>query len=148
MIINKVLSPYEDISFKACPTGDGFVPEFALDDNDELVETGKHSLYDEIQSHRDECTLETLLARALNGDANALNQRQGFYADISNAPQTLSEVSRHLEDVSKLKEEVPADILSALEKADTSEAVSKIQSDFLAYLMKRQEELKGGNKDE
>ncbi len=63
MKISKVLSPYEDITFEACPTGDGFVPEFALDESGELVETGKHSLYDEIQSHKDECTLETLLAR-------------------------------------------------------------------------------------
>lgn len=147
MIISKVFSPYEDIPFKACATGDGFVSEFALDESGELVYTGKHSLYDEIQSHKDECTLETLLARALNGDPNALNQRQGFYGDISNAPSSIVDVSRHLDDVNKLKEEVPADILSALEKADTSEAVSKVQSDFLAYLMKKQEELKGGNNE-
>lgn len=147
MIISKVLSPYEDIPFKACPTGDGLVSEFALDENGELVETGKHSLYDEIQTHKDECTLETLLARALNGDINALNQKQGFYGDITNAPSSMIDVSRHLDDINKLKDEVPADILSALEKAETSEAVSKVQSDFLAYLMKKQEELKGGNNE-
>lgn len=148
MKISKVLSPYEDMSFSSTPTGNGVVSEYALNEDGELVETGKHSLYDEIQSHKDECTLETLLARALNGDPNALNQRQGFYGDISNAPQCLSDVSRHLDDVNKLKVQVPSDILSALEKADTSEALSKVQSDFLAYLMKKQEELKGGNKDE
>lgn len=148
MKISKVLSPYDDCPFEACPTGDGYVSEYALDENGELVETGRHSLYDEIQSHKDECTLETLLSRALNGDPNALNQRQGFYGDISNAPQSLSEVSRHLDDVNNLKSQVPSDILSALEKADTSEALSKVQSDFLSYLMKKQEELKGGKKDE
>lgn len=147
MIISKVLSPYEDMFFKASPTGDGLVSEFALDDNGDLVETGKHSLYDDIQSHKDECTLETLLARALNGDANALNQKQCFYGDITNAPLSIVDVSRHLDDANKLREQVPADILRALEKADTSEAVSKVQSDFLAFLMKKQEELKGGNNE-
>lgn len=148
MIISKVFSPYEDIPFKACPTGDGFVSEFSLDESGELVEIGKHSLYDEIQSHKDECTLETLLARALNGDVNALNKKQGFYGDISNAPSSMADVSRQLEGANKLREHVPDDILSALEKADTSEAVTKVQSDFLAYLMKKQEELKGGNINE
>lgn len=147
MIISKVLSPYDDIAFQACPTGDGFIPEFALDENGELVETGKHSLYDEIQSHKDECTLETLLSRALNGDPNALNQRQGVYADITNAPTSLVDASRQLDNVNELKKQVPSDILSALEKADTPEAVSKVQADFLAFLEK-QKELKGGNKDE
>ena len=148
MIINKVLSPYEDMSFKACPTGDGYVSEFALDENGDLVETGKHSLYDEIQSHKDECTLETLLSRALNGDPNALNQRQGVFADITNAPTSLVEASRHLDDVNELKKQVPSDILSALEKAETPEAVSKVQADFLAFLEKQKELKFGGNKDE
>ena len=148
MIINKVLSPYDDMSFKACPTGDGYVSEFALDENGELVEIGKHSLYDEIQTHKDECTLETLLARALNGDPNALNQRQGVFADITNAPTSLVEVSRHLDDVNELKKQVPSDILSALEKAETSEAVSKVQADFLAFLEMQKEVKQGGKKDE
>lgn len=148
MIINKVLSPYEDFCFPATPTGIGFVSVFALDENGELVETGKHSLYDEIQSHKDECTLETLLARALNGDPNALNQRQGVYADITNAPTSLVDASRHLDDVNDLKKHVPSDILSSLEKADTSEAVSKVQADFLAFLEKQKEVKQGGNKDE
>lgn len=148
MIINKVFSPYDDIAFEACPTGDGLVSEFALDENGELVETGKHSLYDEIQSHKDECTLETLLSRALNGDSNALNQRQGVYADITNAPSSLVDASRHLDDVNELKKQVPSDILSALEKAETPEAVSKVQADFLAFLEKQKELKSGGNKDE
>ena len=147
MVIIKVFSPYEIIDFKPSPTGDGFVPEFALDEKGELVETGKHSLYYEIQSHKDECTLETLLSRALNGDPNALNQRQGFYGDITNAPQTLSDVSRQLDDVNELKKQVPSDILSALEKAETSEAISKVQADFLAFLEKQKELKQGGNNE-
>ena len=147
MFVVKVVSPFEEIEFKSSPTGDGFVPEFAFNEKGELVETGKHSLYDEIQSHKDECTLETLLSRALNGDPNALNQRQGFYGDITNAPQTLSDVSRQLDDVNELKKQVPSDILSALEKAETSEAVSKVQADFLAFLEKQKELKQGGNNE-
>ena len=131
MLIVKVFSPFEEIDFAPSPTGDGFVPEFAFDDNGELVETGKHSLYMEIQSHREECTVETLLARALNGDLSALNKREGFYGDITCAPTSITEISRHLDDVNELKQQVPSDILSSLEKAETSEAVSKVQADFL-----------------
>lgn len=148
MIINKVFSPFEDISFKPCPTGDGLISEFAFDDNGELVETGKHSLYDEIQCHIDECTIETLLARALNGDPNALNRRQGVYADITKSPTSMVEVSRYLDDANELKKQVPADILSALEKAETSEAVSKVQADFLAFLVEKQKELNNGGNNE
>lgn len=147
MLIDKVLSPFEEIEFKSSPTGDGLVPEFAFDEKGELVETGKHSLYMEIQSHRDECTVETLLARAMNGDLSALNKREGFYGDITSAPSSLSEVSRHLDDVNELKKQVPADILSALEKAETSEAVSKVQADFLAFLEKQKELKQGGNNE-
>uniref|UniRef100_A0AAU8B3K9 Internal scaffolding protein n=1 Tax=Dulem virus 135 TaxID=3145612 RepID=A0AAU8B3K9_9VIRU len=147
MLIVKVFSPFEEIDFKSSPTGDGLVPEFALDEKGELVETGKHSLYMEIQSHRDECTVETLLARAMNGDLTALNKRDGFYGDITSVPTSISEVSRHLDDFNELKKQVPSDILSALEKAETSEAVSKVQADFLAFLEK-QKELKQGGKNE
>lgn len=147
MIILKVFSPFEDISFSPSPTGDGFVIEYSLDEHGELVETGKHSLYDEIQCHKDECTLETLLSRALNGDPTALHQREGVYADITHSPTSIVDISRQLDDVNVLKKEVPDDILQALEKADTSEAVSKVQADFLAFLIKKQEEFKGG-KDE
>lgn len=148
MLIVKVFSPFDEIEFKPSPTGDGLVPEFAFDDNGELVETGKHSLYMEIQSHRDECTVETLLARALNGDLSALNKRQGFYGDITSAPTSITEISRHLDSVNELKKQVPSDILSALEKADTSEAVSKVQADFLAFLVEKQKELKNGGNNE
>ena len=37
------------------------------------------------------CDLKNLVKRVQNGDPYALNQRRGFFADMSRAPKTLSE---------------------------------------------------------
>ena len=56
-----------------------------------LKHVGTHDIYEEIQSYADECRIENIIARAAAGDPTALNQRQGYYADITEAPQSLAE---------------------------------------------------------
>lgn len=61
------------------------------DGNIVLEESGSENLYDYIQSHRDSCDINVLLARYNNGDVSALNQRQGSYGDFTQFPKTFAE---------------------------------------------------------
>lgn len=78
---------------------------------------GEHDIYEEIQSYAEECKIENILARAAAGDVNALNQRQGFYADISEMPKNLAEAQNSILKLSKGFEALPAEIR---EKFDNS----------------------------
>ena len=56
-----------------------------------LKQVGTHDIYEEIQSYYEETKIENIIARASAGDMNALNQRMGFYADITKSPANLAE---------------------------------------------------------
>lgn len=48
--------------------------------------------YAKIQSYKDQCLIENIIRRCVNGDASALNQVQGFYGDVSGMPTSLPEM--------------------------------------------------------
>lgn len=78
---------------------------------------GEHDIYEEIQSYAEECKIENILARAAAGDVNALNQRQGFYEDITNSPKNLAEAQNAILKLKQGFEELPPEIR---EKFDNS----------------------------
>lgn len=57
----------------------------------ELVETGKTNVYEYIQSFKDECSLDKILARA-SADPSVLQARQGVFVDSTGLPRTLAEL--------------------------------------------------------
>ena len=59
-----------------------------------LEKKGEENLYDYIQSFRDSVDLNVILARFTNGDVEALNKAQGFYADVTDFPKKCSRLSR------------------------------------------------------
>lgn len=58
----------------------------------EIKEKGKESLYDYIQSNRDTCDLNLLVARFNNGELDALSKVQGAYGDFTQFPKTYAEL--------------------------------------------------------
>lgn len=56
-----------------------------------LEEKGREDLYGYIQSFKDSVDIHVLLARFKNGDVEALNKVQGFYADITGMPTTFAD---------------------------------------------------------
>lgn len=78
---------------------------------------GTHDIYEQIQSYAEECKIENILARAAAGDPNILNQRQGFYADITNTPKDLKEAQDSILKLSNGFYQLPAEIR---EKFDNS----------------------------
>ena len=61
-----------------------------------LHKTGEKNIWEEIQSYKDECDIGNIIARAAAGDLNALNQRKGVYADITNTPRDLAEAQNNI----------------------------------------------------
>lgn len=88
-----VYSAFNPAPTVSAPSGDSLWPEYGLvreDDSDsvsgkrEVVGvTGHTDMYAVIQSHRDETSVSSLLARFLRGDTQALDQRKGVFADLS-----------------------------------------------------------------
>lgn len=79
--------------------------------------TGTHDIYESIQSYAEECKIENILARAAAGDEDILNQRQGFYADITDTPRNLAEAQKAILKLKQGFDELPAEIR---EKFDNS----------------------------
>lgn len=81
---------------------------------------GTHDIYQEIQSYAEECKIENIIARAAAGDPNALNQRQGIFADITDTPSSLAEaqnmILRLSSDFDKLPTEIRAKFDNSKEK--------------------------------
>jgi hypothetical protein len=62
------------------------------DDGNITLELDKeHNLYEEIQSHRASVDMAVIVNRYMNGDPSVLSHIQGFYADITDAPQSMHE---------------------------------------------------------
>lgn len=80
------------------------------DHNITLELDGEHNLYEEIQSHRASVDMAVIVNRYMNGDPSVLSRIQGFYADITDAPQSMHEaifIMRKAENDFKL---LPAEI--------------------------------------
>lgn len=82
--------------------------------------TGTKNIYDEIQSYADECDIKLIVARAAAGDTEALNQRQGMYADITDTPKTLAEAQNMIIKLSNEFDALPPEIRA---KFDNSKEV-------------------------
>lgn len=85
-------------------------PIYTADDDGYPVETGIVNLYDEIQSHRQSVELSTLLQRYAQGDATALNNIQGVYADVVDMPSTYSELFERVRDAENSFNALPEDV--------------------------------------
>ena len=75
-----------------------------------LKESGKENLQEYIDSFASECDINVLIARFVNGDINALNQRQGFYGDFTQMPKTYAEFLQVQIDSKKYFDALPVDI--------------------------------------
>lgn len=90
---NKFRTQFERKRVNSNP-GSRFVTKFKpfYDDNGafELVEDGKIDVYEQIQSFKESTTIQNIIARFQNGDADALNQRLPYFLDVSEMPNSLA----------------------------------------------------------
>lgn len=82
-----------DGNFPSSPSGEKIEKVYQYDaKNHELIEVGTRDINEDINSHFEHSDLNHIIARFENGDTNALNARQGHYADISEAPNNIHEL--------------------------------------------------------
>lgn len=68
-----------------------------------------------IQSHKEECMIENIIRRAVEGDYNALNTMHGIYTDITNCPSSIAEAQQYIIDAKNRFDKLPKDIKSKFE---------------------------------
>lgn len=82
-----------------------------------LEKKGEENLYDYIQSFRDSVDLNVILARFSNGDVEALNKAQGFYADVTDFPKNMADALNRINQAEEMFKSLP---LETRQKFDCS----------------------------
>lgn len=72
-----------------------------------LEKNGEENLYDYIQSFRDSVDLNVILARFSNGDVEALNKAQGFYADVTDFPKNMADALNRINQAEEMFKSLP-----------------------------------------
>ena len=60
-----------------------YTPNISPDGHIDLIQSGEHNLYAEIQSHKDSVDINVILERFVAGDLDALNRRPAMYLEVS-----------------------------------------------------------------
>lgn len=97
-----------------CPVGDGqrdlFEERVDEKGNRYLAVVGRESIKDFIQASKEGTEISTILKRfSRTGDISILQQRPGFYCDITNLPSNLMEAQNHLIKLQKSFDHLPSD---------------------------------------
>lgn len=83
----------------------------SVDGKKELVKTDrKTSVYDLIQSHKDETDLNIIIARFLNGDTEIVNRAPGLYADFTLMPKTYAELYARIQECENIFNKLPVKV--------------------------------------
>lgn len=98
------------------PKGSRMQPVYSLTENKETGErlvcrTGEHDLFADVQESRASCDIRELIKRFEAGDEDALDQRKGVYADLTDlSGLTLNEVYSLIGDLRTRFEAAPLDL--------------------------------------
>lgn len=74
------------------PEVQDYVPEYDDKGDWHLIESGKHSLYNEIQSHKDSVDINKILRRFEAGELDVLDRVHGAYGDFTDVPTNFAEL--------------------------------------------------------
>lgn len=79
---------------KNTPTGEKYqmehTPHMGLDGKRKLIKDNPKPIYEMIQASREQCEIERIVKRAMEGDLSVLNAMEGQYIDITGAPKSLA----------------------------------------------------------
>lgn len=107
-----------------------------------LVEDGIVDVYEQIQSFKESCNIESIIKRVSSGEIDLLNINPGIYTDVAAIPEDLISSYKAFDRASEYYRNLPADIRSkfggfeAFLESFAYGAVVTTKSDF------------GGNDDE
>lgn len=86
------------------------VPEIDKYGNVEIKSNGDIDLYAQIQSWRDECDINILMAKFTNGDKTALMQRAGAYLDLADIPDNFNDILNLTTKAGALFDSLPVEV--------------------------------------
>lgn len=105
-------------SYKA-PTGDKIEVRHSAHMHDngrrELVPDKKVAIYDLIQENKEDCEIENIIRRAVEGDPLILNKMAGTYTDVTGAPKSIAEAQQLMHNMRTEFDKLPADVRSKFE---------------------------------
>lgn len=111
-----------------CQSGNGTATEYAYEVKDgikRLIPIGVIDVQAEIDSYRESCDINVIVARFMAGDENALNQVQGFYADMKSMPKTYAEWFERYQECENMFNKLPVDV-----REKFNHSVTEFWSDF------------------
>lgn len=111
-----------------CNSGEGVSIEYLYEIKDgikKLVPVGKKDLQAEIDSYAESCDINVIVARFMAGDESALNQVQGFYADMKAMPKTYAEWFERYQECENMFNKLPVDV-----REKFNHSVTEFWSDF------------------
>lgn len=116
-MIVRMYSCYDKRPCKVAPAGSRFAEDISLKYDERgnriFYSNGKIDIYEKIQSFKDECNLELIVARCTaSGDFTPLQRVQGFYADVSKMPKNLAEVYSSVSAAQRIFSELPQEVAS------------------------------------
>lgn len=136
----KIYSAYDRPANKPDNPGRRMHPVYAVKIDNHghktVYQTGEHDQYADIQASRPD-EMRSILERALKGDQGAIlavQQRHGYYADVTNAPKTLAEMQQLILDATHDFELLPAEIRERFEN-NVDQFISEYGSQEFAQKM-------------
>lgn len=80
-----------------------------------LIKDRAINVHEMIQSHKEECEIENIIRRAIEGDYNALNSINGTFADITNCPSSIAEAQQYIINAKEEFNKLPKDVKAKFE---------------------------------
>lgn len=100
-----------------------------------LIRDRAVDVYTLIQSHKEECEIENIIRRAVEGDYNALNAVNGTFADITNCPSSIAEAQQYIINAKNDFEKLPKDIKAKFEY-NAEMYIAEMANDTASWLEK------------
>lgn len=96
------------------PVGSKFAPEYEIridkKGHKTLEQTGETNIYEKTQADLEECMIENIITRIMQGDISALNKAKAQYLDTTDMPRTLAEAQNTVIRLTQEFEKLPIDI--------------------------------------
>lgn len=127
-----------DSSKYVSPSGTKLLAKYALKVNEktgyeELVPTGEYTnVYDRIQADYPATDINILMERFALGDTEAINIKNGFYADVTSMPKNYAELFNMYEQAKVFFSELPTDLKEMFDNSYT-EFYTEMDSDQKSF---------------
>lgn len=119
-----------------------FAPELDKYGNKVIIEQGKEDLYAQIQSWRDECDINILMAKFTNGDKTALMKRVGAYLDISQIPDNFNDMLNLTTKAGFVFDSLPTDVKKVFGNNVNNFLANSTTEEFKEIMSKSPEDLR------